>query len=44
MSILERLTQHLQSLPRKLREFIEEEHPAMGQRNLARHGMGAAAQ
>ena len=43
LAILERLPQHLQDILLELGQFIEEQHPVVSQRHLARPGMSAAA-
>ena len=40
LSILKRLTQHLESGSRKLWEFVEKEYTIMGQTDLTGHGVG----
>src|SRR5262249_31666479 len=42
-ALLERLSQRLERGPRELRELVEEEHPAVGQRYLAGPWSGAAS-
>ena len=44
MSVLQGLAHHLQHIPSKLGEFVQEEDAAVGQRDLAWLGMRAAAQ
>ena len=43
LPVFQRLTEHLERLPAELRQFVEEQHAVVGQRNLARTGIGAAA-
>jgi hypothetical protein len=42
-TILERVPQNLQDMAAALGEFIQEEHPVVGQRHFARHGDVSAA-
>jgi hypothetical protein len=42
-TLVERLSQDLEDVTLALREFIQQGHPMVGQRHLARHGPLAAA-
>lgn len=42
-TVLKGLAKHFQSLLAELRQLVEEEHPIVGERHLARLGIGVAA-
>ena len=42
-AVFQRLTQHLQCIPGKFRQLVQEQNPVVGQADFAGAGIGAAA-